>query len=129
VGYYTLAATSVALNGLPAKTSKRLPRYQARGRPRAARGQGAQAEIDRRRNQARHDAVLVLPAAAGAGPLQARRPGAARGRFGVVELVHGCHAFPDADTVVFDGRELWGADADPTVKVSIDAFEPYLDPA
>ena len=46
-------------------------------------------------------------------------------------------AFPDAVaddpqwlyTVVFDGRELWGADADPTVKVSIDAFEPYLDPA
>ena len=32
-------------------------------------------------------------------------------------------------TVVFDGRELWGADADPTVKVSIDAFEPYLEPA
>jgi nitrile hydratase subunit beta len=24
---------------------------------------------------------------------------------------------------------LWGADADPSVKVSIDAFEPYLDPA
>ena len=30
---------------------------------------------------------------------------------------------------VFEGRELWGPDADPTVKVSIDAFEPYLDPA
>jgi hypothetical protein len=24
---------------------------------------------------------------------------------------------------------LWGADADPAVKVSIEAFEPYLDPA
>jgi len=70
-----------------------------------------------------------------------RLPRYARGRFGVVELVHGCHAFPDAVaidkgddpqwlyTVVFDGRELWGADADPAVKVSIDAFEPYLDPA
>jgi nitrile hydratase len=34
-----------------------------------------------------------------------------------------------ADTVVFDGHELWGADADPAVKVSIDSFEPYLDPA
>ena len=32
-------------------------------------------------------------------------------------------------TVVFDEPELWGADADPTVKISIDAFEPYLDPA
>lgn len=28
-GYYTLAATSVALDGLPAKIAKRLPRYQA----------------------------------------------------------------------------------------------------
>src|SRR5215472_10179303 len=74
-------------------------------------------------------------------PTHTRLPRYARGRFGVVELVHGCHAFPDAVaidkgddpqwlyTVVFDGRELWGADADPTVKVSIDAFEPYLDPA
>jgi hypothetical protein len=24
---------------------------------------------------------------------------------------------------------LWGADADPTVKVSVDAFEPYLETA
>jgi predicted N-acetyltransferase YhbS len=29
VGYYTLASTVVALEGLPAKTAKRLPRYQA----------------------------------------------------------------------------------------------------
>ena len=32
-------------------------------------------------------------------------------------------------TVVFDGTELWGPDADPTSKISIDAFEPYLEPA
>ena len=32
-------------------------------------------------------------------------------------------------TVLFDGRELWGQDSDPTLKVSIEAFEPYLDPA
>jgi hypothetical protein len=32
-------------------------------------------------------------------------------------------------TVVFEGRDLWGEDGDPTLKVSIDAFEPYLDPA
>ena len=32
-------------------------------------------------------------------------------------------------TVVFDARELWGEDADPTLKVSIDAFEPYLERA
>jgi nitrile hydratase subunit beta len=74
-------------------------------------------------------------------PTHTRLPRYARGRVGVVELVHGCHAFPDAVaidkgddpqwlyTVVFDGRELWGPDADPTLKVSIDAFEPYLEPA
>ena len=32
-------------------------------------------------------------------------------------------------TVVFDGRELWGEDSDPTLTVSIEAFEPYLEPA
>ena len=32
-------------------------------------------------------------------------------------------------TVRFEGPELWGPDADPTVKISIDAFEPYLEPA
>jgi nitrile hydratase len=74
-------------------------------------------------------------------PTHTRLPRYARGRLGVVELVHGCHAFPDAVaidrgddpqwlyTVVFAGTELWGADADPGLKVSIDAFEPYLDPA
>jgi len=29
----------------------------------------------------------------------------------------------------FRRRELWGADADATLKVSIDAFEPYLEAA
>jgi nitrile hydratase len=69
-----------------------------------------------------------------------RLPRYARGHVGVVERQHGCHAFPDAVatdkgdnpqwlyTVVFDGRELWGPDTDPTLKVSIDAFEPYLEP-
>jgi nitrile hydratase len=68
-----------------------------------------------------------------------RLPRYVRGHVGVVESDHGCHVFPDTAskdagehpqwlyTVVFDGAELWGADADPTVKVSIDAFEPYLE--
>ena len=30
-------------------------------------------------------------------------------------------------TVRFDAQELWGADADPKLKVSIEAFEPYLE--
>jgi nitrile hydratase beta subunit len=74
-------------------------------------------------------------------PTHTRLPRYVRGHTGVVEIVHGCHVFPDSAaigqgdnpqwlyTVVFDGRDLWGADTDPTVKVSVDAFEPYLEPA
>jgi len=70
-----------------------------------------------------------------------RLPRYARGKLGVVEMCHGCHMYPDSVatdqgdnpqwlyTVVFESRELWGPDADPTLKISIDAFEPYLDPA
>jgi nitrile hydratase subunit beta len=70
-----------------------------------------------------------------------RLPRYARGRVGVVEALRGCHVFPDTVaigngedpqwlyTVLFAGRELWGANADPSLKVSIEAFEPYLDPA
>jgi nitrile hydratase len=32
-------------------------------------------------------------------------------------------------TVVFAGRELWGEQSDPTLTVSIEAFEPYLERA
>jgi nitrile hydratase len=70
-----------------------------------------------------------------------RLPGYARGRTGTVERVHGVHVFADAHaqglgeqpqwlyTVVFDGRELWGAAAAPGLRVSIDAWEPYLERA
>ena len=70
-----------------------------------------------------------------------RLPRYARDKIGTVELIHGCQAYPDSVasgkgddpqwlyTVVFDGREIWGPDTDPTLTVSIDAFEPYLDPA
>jgi nitrile hydratase subunit beta len=72
-------------------------------------------------------------------PSHTRLPRYARGRTGIVEHVRGCHVFPDAVvsrkgedphwlyTVVFEARELWGPDADPTVKVSIEAWEPYLE--
>ena len=68
-----------------------------------------------------------------------RLPGYARGKVGRVERVHGAHVFADAQaqglgeqphwlyTVVFDGRQLWGDDADRGVSVSIDAWEPYLE--
>ena len=74
-------------------------------------------------------------------PTHTRLPRYARGRVGVVEAMRGCHVFPDSVTtggggdphwlytVVFDGRELWGEDADRTLKVSIEPFEPYLEPA
>jgi len=68
-----------------------------------------------------------------------RLPRYARGHVGVVERLHGAHVFPDSVTtgkgedpqwlytVRFDAQELWGADADPKLKVSIEAFEPYLE--
>ncbi|WP_229266559.1 nitrile hydratase subunit beta [Leptospira sp. severe_002] len=68
-----------------------------------------------------------------------RLPRYVRGHIGIVELNHGTHVYPDTVsidgtenpqwlyTVVFTNQELWGPDADPTIKVSIDAFEPYLE--
>jgi nitrile hydratase beta subunit len=70
-----------------------------------------------------------------------RLPRYARDRVGVVEAIRGCHVFPDSAalghgddsqwlyTVLFAGRELWGQDSDPSLKVSIEAFEPYLETA
>ena len=74
-------------------------------------------------------------------PTHTRLPRYVRGRLGTIERVIGCHVFPDSNaqgagenpqwlyTVRFDGRELWGADGDPSVTVSVDAWEPYLVPA
>ncbi|HEX8665325.1 MAG TPA: nitrile hydratase subunit beta [Beijerinckiaceae bacterium] len=70
-----------------------------------------------------------------------RLPRYARGKRGTIERVHGAHVFPDSAaagagerpqwlyTVRFSGAELWGADADPSLAVSIDAWESYLEPA
>ena len=74
-------------------------------------------------------------------PTHTRLPRYVRGRVGTVELLHGCHVFPDTNslgqgenpqwlyTVSFAGPELWGPDADRTVKVSVDAWESYLERA
>jgi len=68
-----------------------------------------------------------------------RLPRYARGKTGIVEAIRGCHVYPDTVaigqgenpqwlyTVLFDGRELWGEASDPSLKVSIEAFEPYLE--
>ena len=72
-------------------------------------------------------------------PTHTRLPRYVRGRCGTIEHIRGCHAFPDAGSlgqsdvahwlyaVAFDSRELWGAGADPTVTVSVEAWEPYLE--
>ncbi|MBB3396240.1 nitrile hydratase subunit beta [Rhizobium sp. BK060] len=69
-----------------------------------------------------------------------RLPRYARAKTGVVEAVQGSFVFPDDNahgkgenpqwvyTVVFDGVEIWGEGADPTLSVSIDAWESYLEP-
>ncbi|NVN86449.1 MAG: nitrile hydratase subunit beta [Rhodopseudomonas sp.] len=74
-------------------------------------------------------------------PTHTRLPRYVRGHLGVIELVHGAHVFADSNasgagedpqwlyTVVFDGRELWGADGDASATVSVDAWEPYLERA
>jgi nitrile hydratase len=74
-------------------------------------------------------------------PTHTRLPRYVRGHIGAVERVVGFHVFPDSNaigagenpqwlyTVTFDGRELWGNDSDPNLKVSVDAWEPYLERA
>ncbi|MBL8340082.1 MAG: nitrile hydratase subunit beta [Rubrivivax sp.] len=81
-------------------------------------------------------------------PHHTRLPGYARGKRGVVQALRGRHVFADTHaqglgeqphwlyTVVFEGGELWGGAAPGaveapeagTLQVSIDAWEPYLDP-
>ena len=70
-----------------------------------------------------------------------RLPRYVRGAEGTVEAAHGGFVLPDSHahglgeapehlyTVVFDGAALWGADAEPGLRVSVDAWESYLDPA
>ncbi len=68
-----------------------------------------------------------------------RLPAYARGRCGVVVLLHDGWVFPDTNahgrgenpqhlyTVAFEGGELWGDEAEPGVVVHLDLFEPYLE--
>ncbi|MCG6204325.1 nitrile hydratase subunit beta [Rhodopseudomonas sp. HC1] len=70
-----------------------------------------------------------------------RLPRYVRGHVGVIELLHGAHVFPDANalgqgeqpqwlyTVTFDGRQIWGDAAEPSLRVSVDAWDSYLEPA
>jgi len=80
--------------------------------------------------------------AAVAPPHHTRLPGYARGKVGVIERIHGAHVFPDTNaqelgespqwlyTVAFDAQELWGEEGRlQGASVTVDAFEPYLEPA
>lgn len=70
-----------------------------------------------------------------------RLPRYVRGHVGVVDAVRGGFVLPDTNahgrgenpewvyTVVFAGRDLWGDGSDPTLSVSVDAWESYLEPA
>jgi nitrile hydratase beta subunit len=74
-----------------------------------------------------------------------RLPRYARGHVGTVLAVRGAHVYPDRNavplgrqsnhapewlyTIDFTAGELWGEGADPTLTVSIDAWEPYLEAA
>lgn len=70
-----------------------------------------------------------------------RLPRYARGKRGVINIVHGPQVFADTNAhglgqnpqvvynVRFDARELWGDSAEPNQTVSIDLWESYLEPA
>jgi nitrile hydratase len=74
-------------------------------------------------------------------PTHTRIPRYVRGHLGTIAQVRGCHVFPDTSargepeqphwlySVRFDGRELWGAESDPSLKVFVEMWEPYLEPA
>ena len=73
-------------------------------------------------------------------PHHTRLPGYARDKVGRIVRILGAHVYADTHahglgeqphwlyTVEFAGRELWGAGAAPGLSVSIDAWEPYLEP-
>lgn len=84
------------------------------------------------------DAVRMF---AGEVPHHTRLPRYVRGKRGVIERVLGVHVFADAHasgrgeqprwlyTVAFDASELWPEGARGAIAVSVDAWEPYMEPA
>jgi nitrile hydratase len=89
--------------------------------------------------KARFELGQEVRARLGALPHHTRLPAYAQGKRGVIDRVFGMHVFADANAqglgeqpqwlygVVFDGAELWGDAGSPGMKVSLDAWEPYLD--
>ncbi len=74
-------------------------------------------------------------------PGHTRVPRYVRGRLGRIEKVHGVFVFPDTNAanadeapqwlyaVRFEGRELWGPDAEPGTAAYADLWDSYLEPA
>jgi nitrile hydratase subunit beta len=106
--------------------------------PMIAAGHAAERALDTPRRFALGDQVRAL----NRHPVgHTRLPRYVRGRVGTIVLLHKAHVFPDSNaigagespqwlyTVRFTGRELWGDVADPTLSVSVDAWESYLEPA
>ena len=145
--------------GLESSSVAARPRRRGRDRrrPFVARGIEPAAQTDRGRCRENHDPRRLRAPDQPTGALQGRRPGAHQ-KHQPARRTPACRAMPAPRsgwsrrsaaamcfptpprsapgehpqwlyTVVFSARELWGEDADPTVKVSIEAFEPYLDPA
>ncbi len=68
-----------------------------------------------------------------------RLPRYARGKWGRILTCHDAWVYPDSHahghgdqpkhlyTVMFTGKELWGSEADPALRVHLDLFEPYLE--
>ena len=96
----------------------------ARSQPRYAVGQRVRARTLRRRGHT-------------------RLPRYVQGRVGEIVALRGVHVYPDRHanggppfdeapewlyTVRFDGAALWGEDAETGLSVSVDAWEPYLEP-
>ncbi|MCO4055548.1 MAG: nitrile hydratase subunit beta [Bosea sp.] len=128
-------AAGHALSPAPAPrrvlSAEAVPAVLARGGP----TDRAKAGAPRFRPGDRVRTIVINPAG------HTRLPRYARGKVGVIELLHGAHVFPDSNahgmgeqpdwlyTVAFAASELWGRDADPASVVSIDAWEGYLEPA
>ena len=121
---------SAALGDGPSFTPADVPRVLARGscvRAPASAARYAVGDHVRTRNIHPHS--------------HTRLPRYVRGHVGVIVRVHAPNVFPDSVvrgdgedpqwlyTVAFDGRELWGDDAEAGTEVSVEAFEPYLEPA
>jgi nitrile hydratase subunit beta len=106
-------------------------------RPEPPTGPGFTRSVDRDRRFAPGDPVEVRPDDP---PGHTRVPGYLRGRTGVVVATRPACVWPDRSAhgagedpqwlyaVRFEGHQLWGSDAEPATSVTVDLFEPHLEP-